>query len=208
MFRIFNHNPLYGVAQMVARYPPTSSKKATTLSSEIQLQNKVEITSAPSLIPMAPLNVWPSFWSIAEVSLPLGHGPGVSTPSHHLDPQQPNVPGYGASVFSPAGPLSIGEGVSQLIQPQSGYYRADWTRADGQPLPEGVFQNGNALQIEGARPEHSGTYNCVLYGDNGEITNVPYVIRVEGGSARPPPSGKSHGTITAHRALPCFSILP
>ena len=103
--------------------------------------------------------------------------------------------------------MSIGEGANQLIQPQSGYYRADWTRADGQPLPEGVFQNGNALQIEGARPEHSGTYNCVLYGDNGEMTTVPYEVRVQGGGAHPPPSGKSYEEMTT-RAFCSSDLAP
>ncbi|CAF4778594.1 unnamed protein product, partial [Rotaria magnacalcarata] len=65
-------------------------------------------------------------------------------------------------VLSPASPLSINEGASQLIQPPADYHQAIWTRADGQPFSSGISQHGNALNIAGARPEHSGTYDCEL----------------------------------------------
>lgn len=91
-------------------------------------------------------------------------------------------------VFSPASPLSISEGSSQFIQPPSDYYQAQWTRADNQPFSSGIQQSGNALQITGARPDHSGTYYCQLYGADGTQVRVPYEIHVQS-SPRPQPSG-------------------
>lgn len=85
-------------------------------------------------------------------------------------------------MFNSASPNSIQPGANQLIEPQGNYYRVDWTRADGQPFPAGIYQTGNGLSINGARPEHSGTYYCVLYDANGNPTTVPYEIRVEGSS--------------------------
>lgn len=90
--------------------------------------------------------------------------------------------------FSPAGPLSIHAGGNQLIHAPSGY-QAFWTRADGQPLPSGVSQTGNDLQIAGARPEHSGTYNCELYGSDGAPIRATYEIHVQG-HGRPHVDGK------------------
>ena len=75
--------------------------------------------------------------------------------------------------------MTVDEGASQFIQPPAGYSRAQWTRADGQPLPAGVYQNGNTLQILAARPEHSGTYYCLIYGADGNPVNVPYEVRVQ-----------------------------
>ena len=91
-------------------------------------------------------------------------------------------------VFSPASPLTLNEGSSQFIQPPSEYYQAQWTRGDNQPLPSGIQQSGNGLQIAHARPDHSGTYYCTLYGTDGVPVRVPYVIDVRS-SPRPQPSG-------------------
>lgn len=106
-----------------------------------------------------------------------GYGPGY-------------VPGYSSVVFSPASPLSIEEGASQLIQPPGGYYRVQWTRAGGQPLPSGIYQNGNALQITSARPDQSGTYICELTGADGVPVNAPYEIRIRASERQPPIGGK------------------
>ncbi len=84
--------------------------------------------------------------------------------------------------------MIIAEGASQLIQPQGAYYRVEWHRDGGQPLPSGIFQNGNALQITGARPDHSGTYYCELYGVDGIPITARYEIRVQPGD-RPHLSG-------------------
>ncbi len=98
----------------------------------------------------------------------------------------PSGPSY--PVFIPASPLIIAAGSSQLIQPQGAYYQVQWRRDGGQPLPSGVYQNGNGLQITDARPDHSGTYYCELYGADGLPTSIPYEIRVRAGD-RPHPSG-------------------
>lgn len=103
---------------------------------------------------------------------------------HHFSGQ----PGYGYQpVFSPASPLVVQEGASQSIQPPTGSYCSQWTRADGQPLPSGISAAGSALQISGARPDQAGTYYCELAGPDGSRTSVPYEIRVHP-SARPQPA--------------------
>jgi len=103
---------------------------------------------------------------------------------------RPGAPGYGVGpVFSPASPLAINEGDNQLIQPPGGYYRVQWSRAGGQPLPSGISQNGNGLQIVGARPDHSGTYYCELLQSDGTPLTVPYEIRVQAGSKQPDVGG-------------------
>ena len=83
-------------------------------------------------------------------------------------------------MFSPASPLSIAAGSSQAIQPQGGYYRVQWRRGDNQGFPSGLYQDGDALRIVNARPDHSGTYYCELYGADGRQVTVPYEIRVQG----------------------------
>ncbi len=84
--------------------------------------------------------------------------------------------------------MIISEGASQLIQPPGGYYQVQWRRDGGQPLPSGVYQSGNALQITNARPDQSGTYYCELYGADGIPASIPYEIRVRA-AARPYPAG-------------------
>lgn len=79
-----------------------------------------------------------------------------------------------------------------MIQPPSGYYRVQWSRGGGQPLPSGIYQEGNALQISSARPDQSGTYICELVGNDGASVNAPYEIRVQAGARQPTlPGGKS-----------------
>ena len=75
--------------------------------------------------------------------------------------------------------MTIAEGTSQTIQPQGGYYRVQWRRADGPGLPTGIYQDGSSLQIAGALPNHSGTYYCELHGSDGAPITVPYEIRVQ-----------------------------
>ncbi|CAF1504705.1 unnamed protein product [Adineta ricciae] len=82
-------------------------------------------------------------------------------------------------VFYPSTPLSIEEGANQLIQAPAGYYRAYWTRQDGQNLPSNIYQRGNDLQITNARSDHSGTYYCELYNVDGTRTTIPYEIRIQ-----------------------------
>jgi hypothetical protein len=84
--------------------------------------------------------------------------------------------------------LTIDEGASQSIQPLGAYYSVQWRRDSGQPLPSGIYQNGNALQISSARPDQSGTYYCELHGADGIPLSVPYEIRVRQGD-RPHPFG-------------------
>lgn len=103
---------------------------------------------------------------------------------------QPSSPGYGYSMFQPASPLTLAEGATQIIQPQGGFYRVQWRRERGQPLPSGIYQNGNGLQISGARPDHTGTYYFEYIGPSGEPIVVPYEIRVVGGGRHPPATGK------------------
>jgi hypothetical protein len=86
--------------------------------------------------------------------------------------------------------LNIVEGASQLIQPQGAYYRVQWRRDRGQSLPSGIYQNGNALQISGARPDHSGTYYCDMQGADGTPVTVPYEIRVQTGERQQPSGGQ------------------
>ena len=109
--------------------------------------------------------------------------------------------GYGLAVFNPSSPLTLSEGANQLIQPQGGYYRVQWRRENGQPLPSGIYQNGNGLQITNARHDHSGTYICELYGASGAPQIVSYEIRVNPGPTHQPGSGKRR-TIDWN----CFSI--
>ncbi|CAF3522929.1 unnamed protein product [Rotaria socialis] len=108
-------------------------------------------------------------------------------PAQHTHVSQP--------VLSPASPLSINEGASQLIHPPADYHQAIWTRADGQPFSSGISQHGNALNIAGARPEHSGIYYCELYGVDGNPVKVPYEIQVQA-SPRPHPVGGAPPRIT------------
>ena len=75
-----------------------------------------------------------------------------------------------------------------MIQPQGAYYRVQWRREGGQPLPSGVYQNGNALQITNARPDQSGVYLCELATADGTPVTASYEIRVRP-SDRPQPSG-------------------
>lgn len=84
--------------------------------------------------------------------------------------------------------MNIAEGASQLIQPRGAFYRVQWRRDRGQSLPSGIYQNGNALQISGARPDQSGVYYCEVYGADGTPVTIPYEIRVQAGG-RPQPSG-------------------
>ena len=84
--------------------------------------------------------------------------------------------------------MNLQEGASQVILPQGAYYRVQWRRDRDQPLPSGIYQNGNALQISNARPDQSGTYFCELYGADGTPVTVPYEIRVRPGD-RPPLTG-------------------
>ncbi|CAF3691198.1 unnamed protein product [Adineta steineri] len=118
--------------------------------------------------------------TIERVAIYLDYRPGQP---------QPAVPSYGYPVFSPASPLTINEGTSHLIQPQGSYYRAQWRRDGSQALPSGIYQNGNGLQITGARPDHSGTYYCELYGPDGTPITVPYVIHVQHDGRAPVVSG-------------------
>jgi hypothetical protein len=111
--------------------------------------------------------------------------------------QPASPPRYGYAVFSPASPFNVQEGSSQLIQPQNAYYQVKWMRADGQPFPSGIYQNGNDLQINGARAEHSGTYYCELYDANGTPTTVPYEIRVQANDRQGLSGGKTHGNRTS-----------
>lgn len=76
-----------------------------------------------------------------------------------------------------------------MIQPPGGYYRAQWSRAGGQPLPSGIYQSGNGLQISNARPDQSGTYMCELTGNDGARVNAPYEIQVRAGDRQQPASG-------------------
>lgn len=106
----------------------------------------------------------------------------------YLGQRQTFGPGYGYSLFTSPSPLVLNEGESKFVQPQGSYYRVFWRR-DGSPqLPSGVSQNGNGLQITSAKPEHSGTYYCELYGADGVPKSIPYEIRVQAGE-RPQSSG-------------------
>lgn len=84
--------------------------------------------------------------------------------------------------------MAIAEGANQLIQPQGAYYRVQWRREGGQPLPSGVYQNGNALQLTNARPDQSGVYLCELVTADGTPVTASYEIRVRP-TDRPPLSG-------------------
>lgn len=95
-----------------------------------------------------------------------------------LGQRRPYGAGYAYPVFSPPSPLTVNEGETKLIQPQGTYYRVYWRREGSAQLPAGVSQNGNGLQISGARPDQSGTYYCELYGADGTPTSVPYEVRV------------------------------
>ena len=106
----------------------------------------------------------------------------------YLGQVQPIVPAPAYPEFDPASPLNIAEGASQLIQPRGAFYRVQWRRDRGQPLPSGFYQNGNALQISGARPDQSGVYYCEVFGADGTPVTIPYEIRVQAGE-RPQPSG-------------------
>ncbi|CAM4742403.1 unnamed protein product [Rotaria magnacalcarata] len=119
---------------------------------------------------------------VERIAIYLEYRPGQDTHVSH-------------PVLSPASPLSINEGASQLIQPPADYYQAIWTRADGQPFSSGISQHGNALNIAGARPEHSGTYDCELYGVDGNPVKVSYEIHVQA-SPRPHPVGGAPPRIT------------
>ncbi|UJR20027.1 hypothetical protein I4U23_023161 [Adineta vaga] len=90
--------------------------------------------------------------------------------------QQPvyNVP----PVFNPSSPLTIDEGESQVIRSPSDYDRAYWSRSDGQELPSNIYQIGNDLLISNARSDHSGTYHCQLYKQDGIRKNITYEIQV------------------------------
>ncbi|CAF1253140.1 unnamed protein product [Adineta ricciae] len=117
---------------------------------------------------------------IATITHPDGH---IERIAAYLDyrPGQPRPvgPGFGYPAFSPPSPLTIAEGTSRTIQPQGGYYRVHWRRADGPGLPAGIYQDGSSLQIAGARPDHSGNYYCELHGSDGAPITVPYEIRVQ-----------------------------
>ena len=122
---------------------------------------------------MVLLNVFLFIWIIVQVGSLLGK---KFVRFHYLKGQ----PTYGHyPTFTPSSPLSIREGSNQLIQPPSEYVGAQWTRGEGQPLPSGISQHGNALQITGARSDHSGTYYCDLYGADGRSTRVQYEIHVQ-----------------------------
>lgn len=74
--------------------------------------------------------------------------------------------------------MTITEGSNQLIQPQGYFERVYWRRDAGQPLPAGVYQSGNGLQITNAQPEYSGLYYADLYSVGGSYVSVPYEVRV------------------------------
>ncbi|UJR23322.1 hypothetical protein I4U23_026336 [Adineta vaga] len=117
---------------------------------------------------------------IATITFPDGHIERVAAYLDYRPGQvRPTSPGYGQPAFSPPSPLIIAEGSSQTVQPQGGYYRVYWRRGDGQGLPSGIYQDGNSLQITGARPDFSGTYYCELHDSVGTPITVPYEIRVE-----------------------------
>ncbi|CAF1607632.1 unnamed protein product [Rotaria magnacalcarata] len=116
---------------------------------------------------------------IERIAVYLEYRPGQRQPG----------PGAAYPLFTPASPLTITEGASQLIQPQGFYQRVYWRREPGQLFPAGVYQNGNALQINSARPDHSGTYYCDLYGSDGSLMSIPYEVRVRAADRPLGPTG-------------------
>ncbi|CAF4183766.1 unnamed protein product [Rotaria sp. Silwood2] len=104
---------------------------------------------------------------------------------------QPISPPFAYPVFSPPSPLTIIEGDNQVVQPQGVFYQVYWRREVDQPLPLGITQSGNNLQISGARPEHSGTYYCDVYGSDGAQASIPYELRVQH-LERPRPVERPH----------------
>ena len=197
---MLNHNRLYGAARMVAHCHPMSFKKAMISSSEIHRLNKLEITLAPSLIPMVAWIALQCSSIIVQVRLSCCTGCALHNSLDCSGQQQ-----AGGLAFSPPSPLNLQEGASQLIQPQGAYYRVQWRRDRDQPLPSGFYQNGNALQISNARPDQSGTYFCELYGADGTPVTVPYEIRVRPGDRPPLPSGK---LIYTYPCIPRNSLSP
>jgi hypothetical protein len=173
---MFNHNRLYGVVQMVVHYQPMLFKKAMILFSEIHLLNKLAIISAQSHILMVLLNVLMFIWIIVQVDILFLMNKKLIL--FNLEGQH----GVGVHpTFTPASPLTLDEGASQYIQPPPGYYSVKWTRADGQPFPPAIYQHGNLLQINNARPEYAGTYYCQVYRADGSSNNYPFELRVRPG---------------------------
>ena len=84
--------------------------------------------------------------------------------------------------------MKIAEGDRLSVQTQGAYYRAQWRREGGQSLPPGIYQDDGALRIDGAQPEHSGTYYWESYGPDNAPLSVPYEIHVQPAD-RPQPSG-------------------
>ncbi|CAF3425584.1 unnamed protein product [Rotaria sp. Silwood1] len=121
---------------------------------------------------------------IERIAIYLDYRPGQ---------RQPISPPFAYPVFSPPSPLTILEGDNQFIQPQGALYQVYWRRDGGQPLPLGITQNGNGLQITDARSEHSGTYYCEVYGNDGSRVSIPYELRVQR-IERPRPVDRPHAS--------------
>ena len=131
---------------------------------------------------------------IATITFPDGHVERVAIYLDYRPGQTGQTgqtgPGYAYPVFNPPSPLTIAEGSSQLIQPQGAFYRVQWRRERNQPLPSGIYQNGNALQISGARPDQSGLYYCEVSGADGTPITIPYEVRVQAGGRHQPARGE------------------
>ncbi|CAF4524399.1 unnamed protein product [Rotaria socialis] len=126
---------------------------------------------------------------IASITHPDGFIERIAVYLEYRPGQRQPGPGAAYPLFTPASPLTIAEGASQLIQPQGFYQRVYWRRDAGQSFPAGVYQSGNALQINSARPDHSGTYYCDLYGSDGSLMSIPYEVRVRAADRPYGPSG-------------------
>lgn len=99
------------------------------------------------------------------------------------------MPSYPLASFNPPSPLQIQAGSNQVIQAQTGLYVIRWTRADGQGLPSGVSQTSYGLEINDARPDHSGVYHLHLQATDGSSHTVSYEIVVRGSSSGATASG-------------------
>ncbi|CAF0982097.1 unnamed protein product [Adineta ricciae] len=126
-------------------------------------------------------------------------------PDYNTPPNYDVQPGYDVHVQPPhpTGPVSVEEGGNQLIQAPAGYDRAYWSRSDGQGLPDGIYQAGNDLQVTNARAEHTGTYYCDLYRNDGTRVQIPYQIQIRPSETHHQPHPQSQ-----HGGLPKILIQP
>ncbi|KAG5681002.1 hypothetical protein PVAND_010471 [Polypedilum vanderplanki] len=88
------------------------------------------------------------------------------------------------------------------------HVKVTWEGLNGARLPYNFEQYGNRLIINNAQRDDSGKYNCVCYGEDGQVYMSEYELVVEDKPAELVPPKVEHAEIGSNVVLRCNSKLP